>query len=104
MRMLLVVAQVGEHAVAQLVEQTLARLGRGVGGLEQSLALCAHHRREECPLVRKVVVHQRARDARPLGDLIDADVVVGSLPEHLGAQREKLVAPIVGGQPPPGHR
>ncbi len=46
------------------------------------------------------MIHQRTRDARPLGDLVDADVVVGALPEHLGAQREQFVASIVGGQPP----
>ena len=86
------------------VRRGLARHRRGVGRLEQPLALGLHHRGEERALVGEVVVHQRARHARPLGDLVDPDLVVGTFAEHLGAQRQQLVAPIVGGQPPSGFR
>jgi hypothetical protein len=40
---------------------------------------------EERPLVGEVVVHQRPRHAGPLGDLVDADLVVGPLSEDLRA-------------------
>ena len=48
----------------------------------------------------KIVVHQCPGDARPFGDLVDADLVVGTLAEHHGAQGEQLGAPVAGGQPP----
>jgi hypothetical protein len=65
---------VGQHARPQLFEQRQVGLRRGVGCLEQALALGAHHRGEERPPVREVVVHQRTGDACPFGDLVDADL------------------------------
>src|SRR6476619_5895732 len=100
--MLLVVAQIRQHALAHLVEQALSRLRRGISGLEQPIALGAHHRSEERPFVREVVVHQRPRHPGTLGDLVDAHLVVRALAEHLGAQRQQFVTTIVGGQPTSG--
>ncbi len=51
---------------------------------------------EERPLVREVVIHQRARHPGTLGDLIDADLVIGSLPEHFCSQCQQLSTPILG--------
>ena len=61
----------------------LAGLGGGVGGLEELRGLRADDLGEERPLIRKVVVHQGARHAGPLGDLVDAHVVVGLPAEDL---------------------
>ena len=94
--MLLVVAQVRQHTRPQLIEQVLVRVRQGVGGLEEPFALGAHDGGEERPLVREVVIHQRARNPGPLGDLVDADLVVRALAEHFCAQRQQFVAPIVG--------
>ncbi len=94
--MLLVVADVGHDAGPQPLEEGLALGDQGVGGLEQSLGLGPHHRGEERALVGKVVVHQRARDPPgALGDLVDADLVVRTLAEHLGAQCEQFAAPVL---------
>ena len=100
--MLLVVAHVRQHTLTYLVEQVFPRLWQGVGGLEESLTLGVHDSREERPLVREVVVHQRPRNAGTLGDLIDAYLVVRALAEDLRAQRQQLVAAVVGGQPTSG--
>src|SRR4029077_9742264 len=103
-RVLLVVAQVSQHTFAHLVEQARLRVGRGVGGLEESLALGTDDSGEERPLVGEVVIHQRPRHPGALGDLVDAHLVVRTLAEDFGAQCQQLVAAIVGGQPSPGFR
>jgi hypothetical protein len=55
------------------------------------------HRGEERPLVGEVVVHQCPGDSGTLGDLVDADFVVGPLPKDLCTQREQFGASILGG-------
>jgi hypothetical protein len=49
------------------------------------------------PLVRKVVIHQRAGHPGAFGYLVDADVVIGSFSEDLCPQRQQLRAAILGG-------
>ena len=95
-RMLLVIAQVRQHTRPQLMEQVLVWVRRGVGGLEEPFALGAHHSGKERSLVREVVIHQRARNPGPFGDLVDADLVVRALAEHFGTKGQQFVAPIVG--------
>ena len=102
--MRLLVVHIRQHPGPQLVEHAQFWIRNGVGGLEEPLALGAHHGGEERPLVGEVVVHQRARHPGPLGDLVDADLVVRALAEHFGAQLEQFVAPILGGQSPSGFR
>ena len=84
-RVLLVVLHVGKHAVPHLLEEVLAGRRRTVGGLEQLVGLPFDDGGEERPLVREVVVHQRSRYAGPLGDLVDANLVVGPLAEDFRA-------------------
>ena len=98
--MRLLVVQICQHPRTQLVEHAQFWIGNGVGGLEEPLALGVNHGGEERPLVGEVVVHQRARHPGPLGDLVDANLVVRALAEHFGAEREQFVAPILGGQSP----
>ena len=104
MRMGLVVVEVRQHARPQLFEQAQPGLRGGVGGLEQALALGADDGGEERALVGEVVVHQGPGDAGPLGDLVDAHLVIGPLAEHLGAQRQQLVASLAGREPPSRRR
>ena len=55
----------------------------------------AVRRGEKSPLVGEVVIHQGPGYPGALGDLVDADLVVGPLPKNLRTQRKQLGAPIL---------
>ena len=95
MRVLLVVLHVGQHTAPYLLKEVLTGRDRRVRGFEKLVGLPFDDGGEERALVREIVVHQGARDAGTLRDLVDADLVVGPLTEDFRTQREQLGAAII---------
>jgi hypothetical protein len=97
----------GEEGIEAGAEAILPRVGVGerrVQALDQLVDVRLEHRPVELALRVEVLVQERLRDARALGDLIERGSVIAALGERLARGLEDQRAAVGRGHPPPRSR